>query len=65
MSMDEMEEKSETARGKGRPLDDLSSSHIGKRLRSMYDEVVREPVPDKFTNLLASLERAEKDRSNG
>jgi hypothetical protein len=65
MSMDEMDEKSETGRRQGRPLDDLSSSHIGKRLRSMYDEVVREPVPDKFMNLLENLERAEKERSNG
>lgn len=48
-----------------RPLDDLSSSQIGKRLKSMYDEVAQEPVPDKFMDLLASLERAEKDRSNG
>lgn len=48
-----------------KPLDDLSSSQIGKRLKLMYDEVAREPVPDKFMNLLESLERAEKDRSNG
>lgn len=48
-----------------RQLDELSSSQIGKRLRSIYDEVVNEPVPDKFTNLLDSLERAEKERSNG
>jgi hypothetical protein len=48
-----------------KPLDDLSSSQIGKRLKTMYDEVAREPVPDKFLSLLANLERAEKDRSNG
>lgn len=45
-------------------LDDLSSSQIGKRLKSMYDEVVSEPVPDKFMDLLASLEQAEKGRSH-
>lgn len=48
-----------------KPLDDLSSSQIGKRLKTMYDEIVQEPVPDKFTSLLENLERAEKDRSNG
>jgi hypothetical protein len=46
-----------------RPLDELSSSQIGKRLKSMYDEVVREPVPDKFMSLLENLERAEKERA--
>lgn len=53
------------ARKSQRPLDDLSSSQIGKRLKTMYDEIVREPVPDKFTSLLENLERAEKGRSNG
>lgn len=60
-----MRESDEMPANQRKALDDLSSSHIGKRLRSMYDEVVREPVPDKFTSLLENLERAEKERSNG
>jgi hypothetical protein len=65
MSVDDTERASSNAAATRKPLDDLSSSQIGKRLKSMYDEVVREPVPDKFMSLLESLERAEKDRSNG
>ena len=41
-------------------LDPLAKSKIGKRLRDSYDAVVNEPIPDKFLNLLASLEAAEK-----
>ena len=31
--------------------------HIGKELRAMFDDVVSEPVPEKFQNLLDELER--------
>ncbi len=44
----------------GLRLDPLAKSKIGKRLRDSYDAVVNEPIPDKFLNLLASLEAAEK-----
>jgi hypothetical protein len=64
MSANKVEESGGSVRAH-KPLDDLSSSQIGKRLKSMYDEVAREPVPDKFLSLLDNLERAEKDRSNG
>lgn len=65
MNSSETKETAEASADSGKTLDDLSSSHIGKRLRTMYDEVVSEPVPDKFLDLLESLERAEEERSNG
>lgn len=41
-------------------LDDLTASQIGKRLRAQFDEVLSEPVPDRFVDLLNRLESAEK-----
>ena len=41
-------------------LDDLTASQIGKRLRAQFDEVLHEPVPDRFLDLLNRLETAEK-----
>jgi len=37
-------------------LDPLVQSHIGRRLRSMFDEVASQPVPDRFLELLDQLE---------
>lgn len=34
--------------------------HIGSKLRLMFDEVVREPIPDKFKLLLEDLEKTKK-----
>ena len=34
-----------------------SRTHIGHQLRTVYVEVVNEPVPDKFVRLLEELER--------
>ncbi|WP_268926557.1 NepR family anti-sigma factor [Methylobrevis albus] len=31
---------------------------IGEKLKAMYDEVVRQPVPDRFAQLLAELDGA-------
>ena len=31
--------------------------HIGRQLREVYDEVLNEPVPDRFLRLVADLER--------
>ena len=33
------------------------NEHIGKELRSMFDDVVAEPVPDRFRELLDELEK--------
>ena len=32
---------------------------IGRRLREFYDDVVNEPVPDDFMDLLSKLDRSE------
>ena len=32
-------------------------AHIGRHLRAVYDEVVKEEVPDRFLQLLRELER--------
>ena len=31
---------------------------IGKHLRAVYDDVINEPVPDKFMELLQKLEQS-------
>ncbi len=44
--------------------DDVQS-HIGRQLRSLYDAVVKQPVPDRFVELLAKLDEksgGKKDR---
>jgi hypothetical protein len=33
------------------------SEHIGRELRSMFDGVVAEPVPDRFRELLEALDK--------
>ena len=35
-------------------------THIGKELRQLYSSILEEPIPDRFLNLLQSLE----DQSN-
>ena len=37
-------------------LDGEVEAHIGGRLRAMYDSVLREPVPDRFMDLLRQLD---------
>ena len=34
--------------------------HLGRKLKASYDEIVRQPVPDTFRQLLEELERREK-----
>ena len=43
-------------------LDTTSQKRIGDQLRAMYDELVQQPVPDRFKSLLEQLEK--KDREN-
>lgn len=37
-------------------LDRLAQSRIGDQLRSMYDELLVQPVPDRFKDLLLRLD---------
>ncbi len=52
-------------RGPVKP-DNRSSSevldHIGAGLRAIYDEVVRQPVPERFLKLLEALKKAEEEK---
>ncbi len=41
-------------------LDSGSQQRIGDQLRAMYDELMQQPVPDRFKELLAQL-----DNENG
>ena len=36
-----------------------ANSEIGRKLKQYYDELVSDEVPDRFTQLLGRLERAE------
>lgn len=35
---------------------------IGEQLRQMHDEIVKQGVPDRFTELLAKLDRSEESK---
>jgi len=37
-------------------LSDKAQREIGKQLKALFDEVVNEPVPDRFTRLLDELD---------
>lgn len=55
--------KSQTARagGAGKPggLNSEIQSRIGHQLRAMYDDVVRQGVPDRFADLIRKLDTPE------
>jgi hypothetical protein len=38
-------------------LDKLSQGRIGDQLRAMYDDLMQQPVPDRFKDLLDQLEK--------
>jgi len=40
----------------GPPLEPEIGEHIGRELREIYDEVVSQPVPERFFKLLNGLE---------
>ena len=56
------EQESPGRRGKDVPLDEarLRQQAIGVKLRQMFDEIVSEPVPDDFLDI---LRRADERRS--
>ena len=39
-------------------IDPRIQTEIGKHLRAIYDDVINEPVPSKFMDLLEKLERS-------
>lgn len=44
-------------------IDKLIQRRIGAKLRSYYDELLNEPIPEKFIELLVKLD--EKERKEG
>lgn len=48
-----------------RKLDKSVQNAIGARLRAYYDGVEREPIPDRFVELLKQLEKKDPDGGKG
>ncbi|TGD94665.1 NepR family anti-sigma factor [Methylobacterium nonmethylotrophicum] len=44
-------------------LDRSVQGRLGSHLRAMYDELMQQPIPDRFVNLLAELERGTDEPS--
>ncbi|ALK07944.1 NepR family anti-sigma factor [Blastochloris viridis] len=42
-------------------LDRDAQARIGEQLRAMYDELLQQPVPVRFVELLKDLDKTEKD----
>jgi Anti-sigma factor NepR len=57
------ERKRERPAGEADPVggDFPIHEHIGRQLRGIFDEVVTQPVPEKFRQLLDELERKRTD----
>lgn len=43
-------------------VDPVVPEIIGKQLKRMYDDVAKEPVPDRFSALLDQLAKQEQDK---
>ena len=43
-------------------LDRNVQARIGDNLRAMYDELLRQPVPDRFKDLIGQLENERKQK---
>jgi hypothetical protein len=41
-------------------IDELIQRRIGAKLRSYYDELLNEPIPEKFIELLVKLDEKER-----
>jgi hypothetical protein len=44
-------------------LDKMSQGRIGDQLRAMYDDLMEQPVPDRFRDLLAKLEQNNEEKA--
>jgi hypothetical protein len=42
-------------------LDRATQDRIGTHLRAMYDDLLNQPVPDRFAELLGRLERGDNE----
>lgn len=53
---------SEAGKEQGVALPAEAQGQIGKQLRKLYGEMLSEPMPDKFAELLARLSKSETKR---
>jgi Anti-sigma factor NepR len=51
-----------TGQKRNLPLDTQIQAHIGRRLMAVYDEILQQPVPDRFRLLLDELDQKTKKR---
>jgi len=57
-------EASETGPASGEPaLDRAVQERIGSHLRQMYSDLMQQPVPDRFAELLGRLEQRREDQA--
>ncbi|MEM8750652.1 MAG: NepR family anti-sigma factor [Pseudomonadota bacterium] len=47
------------------PIDSDIQAKLGEKLKDAYSDVINEPVPDRFLDLLDQLEKAEKNKDGG
>lgn len=56
----------DSGRVDGRPeLDRAIQARIGDQLRAMYTELLEQPVPDRFSELLKKLDQSKTDADTG
>jgi len=48
------------ARNRGAKVDTIIQDEIGAKLRELYSNMVEEPVPNRFVELLKQLEQGKK-----
>jgi hypothetical protein len=44
-------------------LDRSVQTRIGDQLRAMYDDLIQQPVPDRFKDLLGKLEQNDQEKA--
>ena len=44
-------------------LDRVIQRRIGDQLRAMYDDLMQQPVPDRFADLLSKLEQTGEEKA--
>ncbi len=60
-STDRTSTEAEGLRGRNQGLTTQSRDRIATQLRAMYDTVASQPVPDRFAELIAKLDAAERN----
>lgn len=59
-------DRSGRGKGKAAAIDDEVQNHLGRQLQSIYDDVLHQPVPERFMSLLRELdEAAQKNAAQG